>query len=65
MRDTQEHVEALRSTFRESRLPNKFSSYMVLISIIIDSEPTSVEEGNKPSSLEVCHDGGVSLHYEE
>jgi predicted metal-dependent hydrolase len=44
LRDAQEHVEAPRSTFRESRPPKRFSSYMALMSSIIDSEPTSVEE---------------------
>jgi hypothetical protein len=39
-----EHVEAPRSTFRESRPPRRFSSYMALMSSIIDYEPTSVEE---------------------
>lgn len=32
------------NTFRESRSPRRFSSYMALMSNIIDSNPTSVEE---------------------
>ena len=37
-------METLGSTFNESRSPKRFSSYMDLMSSIIDSEPTSVEE---------------------
>jgi len=37
-------VEYPRSTFRESIPPKIFSSYMALMSSIIDSEPTNVEE---------------------
>jgi hypothetical protein len=43
-------VEAPRSTFRENGPPEGFSSYMVLMSNIIDSEPTSVEEATNQQS---------------
>lgn len=33
-----------RGTFRESKRPHKFSSYVALMSQIIESEPSSVEE---------------------
>lgn len=33
-----------RGTFRESKRPHKFSSYVALMSQIIESEPASVEE---------------------
>jgi hypothetical protein len=35
---------ATRGTFRESRPPHRFSSYVALMSNIIDSEPSSFEE---------------------
>ena len=44
VRDTQEYVEAPRSTFRESRPPKKFPNYVALIRSIIDSEPSIFEE---------------------
>ena len=44
LRDAQEHVEAPRSTFRESRPPRKLPNYMALMSSIIDVEPSSFEE---------------------
>jgi hypothetical protein len=44
LRDAQEKVEAPRSTFRESRPPKKFPNFMVLMSSIIDSKSSSVQE---------------------
>jgi hypothetical protein len=44
LRDAKEHVEAPSSTFRESRPPKKFPNYMALMSSIIDSESSSVQE---------------------
>jgi hypothetical protein len=44
LRDAQEHVEAPKSTFRESRPPRKFPNYLALMSSIIDVEPSSFEE---------------------
>lgn len=43
-KDAWEHVEAPRTTFRESRPPRKFPTYMALITNIIDLEPSSFEE---------------------
>jgi hypothetical protein len=47
LRDTLQNAEGHavpRGTFRESKRPNRFSSYMALMSHIIDSEPSSYEE---------------------
>ena len=44
MRDDEEHVEAPQRTFKESRPPQKFSSYMALMSNIIDSKPTTFQK---------------------
>jgi hypothetical protein len=44
MKDAQEHVEATRSTFRESRPLKRFPNFMALISSVIDSESSSVQE---------------------
>jgi hypothetical protein len=38
LRDAQEHVEAPKITFRESRPSQKFLTYMALMTNIIDSE---------------------------
>jgi hypothetical protein len=43
LRDAEGHT-APRGTFRESRPPQRFSSYVALMSNIIDSEPSSFEE---------------------
>jgi hypothetical protein len=43
LRDTERHA-APRNTFRESRPPQRFLSYVALMSSIIDSEPSSFEE---------------------
>jgi hypothetical protein len=40
----QYHVETPRSTFRKRRPPKKFLGYMVLMSNILDSEPSSFQE---------------------
>lgn len=52
LRDAQEHVEAPRKTFRESKPLKKFSSYMKLMSDINDSKPSTFQEA---TSLEGCH----------
>jgi hypothetical protein len=44
LRDDQTHVEAPRSTIRESRPLRKFPNYMALMGSIIDVEPSSFEE---------------------
>jgi hypothetical protein len=44
LRDVEEHVEAPSSTFRESRPPTRFSSYLALMSNISESEPSTFEE---------------------
>jgi hypothetical protein len=44
LRYAQEHVEAPRSTFREVRPLRQFPRYMLLMSDIIDSRPSSYEE---------------------
>jgi hypothetical protein len=46
LRDAQEHVEAPKSTFKESRPPKRCFSYMAVMSSIIDFEPTNVEEAS-------------------
>jgi hypothetical protein len=43
LRDAEKHA-APRGTFGESRPPQSFSSYVALMSNIIDSEPSSFEE---------------------
>jgi hypothetical protein len=44
LKDAQEHVETPRSTFIESKPPNKFPNYMALMSNILDSDPFSFQE---------------------
>jgi hypothetical protein len=44
LQDAQEHVEPPRTTFRESRPPQKFLTYMDLMTNMIDSEPSNFEE---------------------
>jgi hypothetical protein len=44
MRGAKEHVEAPSSTVRERRPPKKFPNYMALMSSIIDSKSSSVQE---------------------
>jgi hypothetical protein len=43
LRDTERHVTP-RGIFRESRPPERSSSYVALMSSIIDSESSSIEE---------------------
>jgi hypothetical protein len=38
LKDARKHIEAPRSTFKESRPPRKFPNYMTLMSSIIDVE---------------------------
>jgi hypothetical protein len=47
MKDAQEHVEAPKKTFRESRPPQKYSNCIAHMCNIIDSEPSSFEEASK------------------
>jgi hypothetical protein len=54
LRDAQEHVEAPRSIFRESRPPKKFPNFVALMSSIIDSESSSVQE-EVDQGLVGCH----------
>jgi hypothetical protein len=58
LRDAQEQVEAPRSTFRERRPPKKFPNFVALMSSIIDSESSSVQEATRPTGLEGCHGAG-------
>jgi hypothetical protein len=44
LKDAQEHVEAPRSTLRETKPPKKFPNFVALMSRIIDSESSSVQE---------------------
>jgi hypothetical protein len=64
LKDAEGHATP-RGTFRESRPLQRFSSYVALMSNIIDSEPSSFEEVVGQQCLEGCHDGGVSVHHEE
>jgi transposase InsO family protein len=59
LRDAQEHVEAPKTTFRESRPPRKFSTYMALMTNIIDSEPSNFEEA---TNQQVWRDAMVEEH---
>jgi hypothetical protein len=43
LQEAKGHV-ATRGCFRENKIPQKFSSYVVLMSKIIDSEPSTFEE---------------------
>ena len=43
MQETKKHA-APSGSFRESKKPHKFSSYVALMSNIIDSEPSTFEE---------------------
>ena len=49
-------------TFRERKRPQRYSCYTAAMSHIIDSNPSCYEE---ESSMERCHDAGVSIHPEE
>ena len=44
--DVQGH-EAPHGTFQERKIPLRFSSYVALMSHIIDSEPTTYEEASR------------------
>jgi hypothetical protein len=44
LRDAQEHAEAPRSIFRESRPSRKFPNFMALMNRIIDSRSSNVQE---------------------
>jgi hypothetical protein len=58
-RDAQEYVEALRSTFRESRPSKKFRDYMALMSNIIDFKPSSCQEA---TSQQIWQDAMVEKY---
>jgi hypothetical protein len=51
-----ERIVAFRGPFRESKRPQRFSSYMALMSHIIDAEPSSYEE---PATQQVWKDAMV------
>jgi hypothetical protein len=57
--NAQEHVEPPKTTFRESRPPQKFSTYMALMTNLIDSEPSIFEE---TTSQQVWRDAMVEEH---
>lgn len=59
-----ENLAALKRNFRESKRPNKFSSYVALMSKIMNSKPTSVSKA-LTSSIERCHEKRVSIHFEK
>jgi hypothetical protein len=44
LRDAQEHDEAPRNIFGESRPSRKFPNFMALMSSIVDSKSSSVQE---------------------
>ena len=46
LQDVEGH-EAPHGTFRESKRPQRFSSYVAFMSHIIDSEPTNYEEASR------------------
>jgi len=54
-------------TFRERNKPHIFSSYMGLMSHIIDAKPSSFEEAihKLKASMQRFHDGGVPIHHVE
>ena len=59
-----ETVGVLKKQVRESRPPERFSSYVALVTNIVESEPSSYEE----AALQIVwrgHGGGVCLHHEE
>ena len=55
-----ERYSALEGSLRERKRPRTYSSYMALLSDIIDAEPLSFEE----ASLEGCDAGGISVYNE-
>ena len=46
LQDAEGH-ESPHGTFRESKRPQRFSSYVALMSHIIDSEPTTYEDASR------------------
>jgi hypothetical protein len=58
-------VGSLKRAARESRPPERFCSYVALVTNIIESEPSSYEEVRQPAGLERGHGGGVCLYHEE
>jgi hypothetical protein len=60
LQDTRKHVEPPRTTFREKRRPRKFPTYMALMTNIIDSEPSNIEEA---VSQQVWRDAKMEEHY--
>ena len=61
LHEVERHV-APCGTFREIKIPQRYPCYATTMSHIIDSDPSCYEEA---SSMERCHDGGVSIHHEE
>jgi transposase InsO family protein len=47
LREAQEYVGAPRTSVRESRAPQRFSSYMALMSELLEAEPSSYEEASQ------------------
>jgi hypothetical protein len=47
LREAQEQVDAPRTSVRESRAPQRFSSYMALMSELIEAEPSSFQEASE------------------
>jgi hypothetical protein len=47
LREAQEYVGAPRTSVRESRAPQRFSSYMALMSELLEAEPSSFQEASQ------------------
>jgi hypothetical protein len=47
LREAQEQVEAPQTSVRMSRAPQRFSSYMALMSELIEAEPSSFQEASE------------------
>jgi transposase InsO family protein len=47
LREAQEYVGAPRTSVRESRAPHRFSSYMALMSELLEAEPSSFQEASQ------------------
>jgi hypothetical protein len=55
IQDTEKYG-APEGTYRESKKPKPYSSYVALLSDIIDAEPTCYEEVCRKEGMEGCHD---------
>jgi hypothetical protein len=66
LRNTLQEAEGHpKGSFRESKRRHKFSSYVALMSRIMDSKPSTFEEAAKKQEWKECHDEGLSVHHEE